>query len=79
VHKKAQELGFKVPPNAILSTRTKRKTNPVFDDDTLPQNMGQGTMSSNKKGKQSLYSTSVKKRGAIRNESARLEIFHNQK
>ncbi|CAB4406572.1 unnamed protein product [Rhizophagus irregularis] len=65
VHKKAQELGFKVPPNAVLSTRTKRKTNLVFDDDTLPQSIG-----SNKKGKQSLYSTPVKKRGAIRNESA---------
>ncbi|RIA95742.1 hypothetical protein C1645_802788 [Glomus cerebriforme] len=78
VHKKAQELGFKVPPNAVLSTRTKRKTNPVFDDDrvfnnTLPQSMGrnkQGSMPFNKKGKQALFSTPVKKRGAIRNGSA---------
>ncbi|PKY36269.1 hypothetical protein RhiirB3_458495 [Rhizophagus irregularis] len=55
VHKKAQ---VKVPPNTVLSTRTKRKTNLVFDDNTLPQSIG-----SNKKGKQSLYSTPVKKEG----------------
>ncbi|CAI2186723.1 16765_t:CDS:10 [Funneliformis geosporum] len=76
VHKKAQELGFKVPPNAVLSTRTKRKTNPIFDDDcvfTLPQSVGVNTqvsMTSNKKGKldcyrtsSSIYNTPIKQRG----------------
>ncbi|CAG8728393.1 3694_t:CDS:2 [Rhizophagus irregularis] len=37
VHKKAQ---VKVLPNTVLSTRTKRKTNLVFDDNTLPQSIG---------------------------------------
>ncbi|GBC17709.2 homeodomain-like DNA binding domain-containing transcription factor [Rhizophagus irregularis DAOM 181602=DAOM 197198] len=37
VHKKAQ---VKVPPNTVLSTRTKRKTNLVFDDNTLLQSIG---------------------------------------
>ncbi|GBC50157.1 homeodomain-like DNA binding domain-containing transcription factor [Rhizophagus irregularis DAOM 181602=DAOM 197198] len=60
VHKKLKLSS----PNTVLSTRTKRKTNLVFDDNTLPQSIG-----SNKKGKQSLYSTPVKK-GEIRNESA---------
>ncbi|CAG8662396.1 5359_t:CDS:10, partial [Funneliformis mosseae] len=76
VHKKAQELGFKVPPNAVLSTRTKRKTNPIFDDDcvfTPPQSVGVNThmsMTSNKKGKldcyrtsSSIYNTPIKQRG----------------
>ncbi|GET67303.1 homeodomain-like DNA binding domain-containing transcription factor [Rhizophagus irregularis DAOM 181602=DAOM 197198] len=48
VHKKLKLSS----PNTVLSTRTKRKTNLVFDDNTLPQSIG-----SNKKGKQSLYST----------------------
>ena len=90
MHKKARELGFKLPPNAVLSTRTKRKTNPVFDDDcvfTLPQSVGgntQDSMPSNKKGKlacyktSSVYNTPTKQKGGnniLRNGSARLEYF----
>ncbi|RHZ78740.1 hypothetical protein Glove_156g9 [Diversispora epigaea] len=33
VHKKAQELGFKVPPNAILSTRSKKRNDRDNDDE----------------------------------------------
>ncbi|CAG8546912.1 529_t:CDS:10 [Diversispora eburnea] len=33
VHKKAQELGFKVPPNAILSTRSKKRNDRDSDDE----------------------------------------------
>ncbi|GBC46533.1 homeodomain-like DNA binding domain-containing transcription factor [Rhizophagus irregularis DAOM 181602=DAOM 197198] len=59
VHKKAQ---VKVLPNTVLSTRTKRKTNLVFDDNTLPQSIGRW-LAGLRQQQQKIHNQRIKKLG----------------
>ncbi|CAG8580733.1 11943_t:CDS:10, partial [Dentiscutata heterogama] len=79
VHKKAQELGFKVPSNAIKSTRSKKKRINLNSDDestfTIPSrtyiNAQRSTPSKSKKKEMSTRTAPTKARSLISNCSTR--------
>ncbi|GET67302.1 homeodomain-like DNA binding domain-containing transcription factor [Rhizophagus irregularis DAOM 181602=DAOM 197198] len=58
VHKKLKLSS----PNTVLSTRTKRKTNLVFDDNTLPQSIGRW-LAGLRQQQQKIHNQRIKKLG----------------
>ncbi|CAG8494902.1 19360_t:CDS:10 [Dentiscutata erythropus] len=83
VHKRAQELGFKVPSNAIKSTRSKKKRINLNSDDestfTIPSrtyiNAQRSTLPKSRKKEMSIRTAPTKARSLISNCSTRQDMI----